>query len=120
MTATYCHHLLHNTTTIEEGDDIVAVTFFTAKPLKEVMTVGVTIFYNKAIEEGDRICCLLLLLYNTTIEEGTGNSCCHFIFLYNTTTEEGDDNSCHCVLLLCNTTTEEDDNALPSSSSSQA
>jgi hypothetical protein len=31
-----CHRLLHNTTTIEEGDNIATVTFFVAKPLKKV------------------------------------------------------------------------------------
>jgi hypothetical protein len=28
------HRLLHSTTTIEKGDNIVAVTFFTSKPPK--------------------------------------------------------------------------------------
>jgi hypothetical protein len=27
-----CHRLVHNTTTIEEGDDIVAIMFFVTKP----------------------------------------------------------------------------------------
>jgi hypothetical protein len=27
-----CHHLPHNTTTIEEGDNIVAITFSASKP----------------------------------------------------------------------------------------
>jgi len=30
-----CHQLLHIITTIEEGDAIAAVTFFTSKPAKE-------------------------------------------------------------------------------------
>jgi len=66
----YCHHLLHNTTTIEEGDDIIIVTFFIAKPLKKVTIFIITIFSSKAIKEGDRSCHHLFLLCTTTIEEG--------------------------------------------------
>jgi hypothetical protein len=68
-----CHHLLHNTTTIEEGDDIVAITFFATKPLKKAMVVTIVIFCNKAIEEGDGSFYLFILLYNTTTIEGNGN-----------------------------------------------
>ncbi len=73
----------HNTITIEEGDDIVVVTFFIAKPPKKVMVVIVTIFCNKAIEEGDGRCRIFLLLKHK--EEGDGNSCHHFLHCNKTT-----------------------------------
>jgi hypothetical protein len=34
-TTAYCHCLLHNTTTIEEGNDIAVITFLVAKPPKK-------------------------------------------------------------------------------------
>jgi hypothetical protein len=34
--ATCCHRLFHKTTTIDEGDNIVAITFFVAKPSKKL------------------------------------------------------------------------------------
>ncbi len=68
VTIAYYHRLLRNTTTIEEGDNIVTVTFFVAKSLKKATTIAITIFCSKAIEEGDKNCRHLLLLYNTTIE----------------------------------------------------
>jgi hypothetical protein len=37
--ATCCPHILHNTTTIEEGDEITTITFFVEKPLKKAMTI---------------------------------------------------------------------------------
>jgi hypothetical protein len=33
--STYCQCLLHNTTTQEEGDNLVSNTFFAAKPQKK-------------------------------------------------------------------------------------
>jgi len=42
---TCCHRLLHITTTIEEGDNISTITFFTAKPPKKVQ---VTIFLQQS------------------------------------------------------------------------
>jgi len=62
----YCHRLLHITTIIEEGDDIVAVTFFVAKPPKKRHRSPISC--GKAIEEGDGSYRLLLLLcFNETI-----------------------------------------------------
>jgi hypothetical protein len=87
----------HSTTTIEEGNDIATVTFFTTKPLKKVTTIVVAFFYNKAIKKGDKSYRHLLLFKDK---------------------EEGD-NNIYCHLCRCNTTTEEDDNALSSSFSSQ-
>jgi hypothetical protein len=57
-----CHCVVHNTTTIEEGDDIDVVTCFAAKPLKKAKAVNVAFSYNKTIEEGDRSCRRFLLL----------------------------------------------------------
>ncbi len=51
--------------TIEEGDDIAAVTFFATKPQKRRR---LPFLYNKAIEEGDGSYPFLLLQYNRTIE----------------------------------------------------
>jgi hypothetical protein len=59
----FCHRLCHIWATIEEGDDIVAVPFFAAKPAKRRMS---PIFCGKAIEEGDNGCHLLLLCSNGT------------------------------------------------------
>jgi hypothetical protein len=70
---TCCHRLLHNTITIEEGNNIVAITFFVTKPLKKVTIVIVAIFCNKTIEKGDGSCCLLLFLCDTTTEKGDTN-----------------------------------------------
>jgi len=86
-TACY-HHLLHNTTTIEKGDDIVAITFFTVKPSEKVTTIAVTLFLNKAIKEGDGNCSHFLLLCNTTTEKGNGNNYHNLFVLYNTTTKK--------------------------------
>ncbi len=58
----YYHYLFHDTTTIEKGDDIDAVTFFVAKPLKKATIIIIAIFCSKAIKEGD-ISCLLLWFY---------------------------------------------------------
>ncbi len=58
----YYHCLFHNSTTIEEGNDIVAVTLFITKPLKKAITIVVTFFCNKAIKEGDGNCNLLFIL----------------------------------------------------------
>jgi len=55
---------------MKEGDNIAAITFFVAKPPKKVQ---VTIFCNKAIEEGDGSCHLLLLCCNRTIEKDDGS-----------------------------------------------
>jgi len=55
------------TITIEEGDDIVAITFFAAKLPKKAHVA--TIFCSKAIKEGDKSWRFLLLRYNETIEE---------------------------------------------------
>jgi len=51
------------TTTIEEGDNIVAVTFFATKPPKKAVAITVAFICSKAIEEGDRSCRRLLLLF---------------------------------------------------------
>jgi hypothetical protein len=74
------HYLLHNTITIKEGNDIVAVIFFIVKPSKKAMVIIVVIFCNKAIEEDD--------------------GSYHLLFLYNTTTEEGDNNLVPLLSLL--------------------
>jgi hypothetical protein len=67
---TTCYHcLFHNTTTIEEGDNIVVVTFLTTKPLKKATTITITFFCSKAIVEGDDSNCHCLLHCNNTIEE---------------------------------------------------
>jgi hypothetical protein len=67
---TTCYHcLFHNTTTIEEGDNIVVVTFLTTKPLKKATTITITFFCNKAIVEGDDSNCHCLLHCNNIIEE---------------------------------------------------
>ncbi len=92
-----CYHLLHNTITIEKGDDITVVTLFIAKPLKKATIVAIAFFYNKAIKERDGSYCRLLFLF------------CKII------TEEGNDICCRHVLLLRNTTIEKDDGALSSS-----
>jgi hypothetical protein len=55
------------TITIKESDEIIAITFFVAKPPKKAHVA--IIFCNKAIEEGDKSCRLLLLHYNETQEE---------------------------------------------------
>jgi hypothetical protein len=61
--ATCCHCLLHNntTTTIEEGDDIAAITFLATKLLEKATVVTVNFFCNKPIEEGDGSYRLLIL-----------------------------------------------------------
>jgi len=43
----YFHHLLHGT--IEEGDNIVAITFFATKPSKMATIVAIVVFCNKTI-----------------------------------------------------------------------
>jgi hypothetical protein len=55
------------TITIKESNDIVAITFFKAKPPKKAQVA--IIFCSKAIEEGDKSCRLLLLRYNEIIKE---------------------------------------------------
>jgi hypothetical protein len=60
------HHLLLNPTTIEEGDDIAAVTFSQQNHQKRRK---LPFFGSKAIEEGDGSCRLFPLHYNRTIEE---------------------------------------------------
>ncbi len=55
---TFCHHFRHIWAAIEEGDNIVVVPFFAAKPAKRRMS---PIFCGKTIEEGDDNCHLLLL-----------------------------------------------------------
>jgi hypothetical protein len=78
---TTCYHCLLHNTTIREGDDITAITFFGAKSLKKATIINVAIFCYKAIEEGDESCRLLLLLYNTAIEEGDNSKLSSFYSL---------------------------------------
>jgi len=70
--------VLHSTTTIEEGDDIVVVTFFIAKPLKKATIIAVTIFCNKAIKEGDESCRTIILFYFSNREKGEGSKLSSF------------------------------------------
>jgi hypothetical protein len=70
-TVAYSHHVLHSTTTIEEGDDITAITFFATKPSKKAMVVAIFFFCNKAIEEGDKSYHRLLLFKHK--KEGDGS-----------------------------------------------
>ncbi len=65
--ATCCHHLLHNTTTIEVGDDIIVLTFFATKPSKKAMTIPV-----KAIETSDGSYRRVFLILKHK-EKGDGN-----------------------------------------------
>jgi hypothetical protein len=53
VTAACCHRLLHNNTTIEDIDNIVAIIIFATKPLKKATTIVITFFCNKGIEKGD-------------------------------------------------------------------
>jgi len=55
------------TITIKESDNIVAITFFKAKPPKKAQVA--IIFCSKASEEGDGSYRLLLFRYNEIIEE---------------------------------------------------
>jgi hypothetical protein len=48
-------------------------------------------FYNKAIEEGDGICCLFLLHYNRTIEENNDSLSLPSL-LHQNKKQEGDNN----------------------------
>ncbi len=70
--ASCCHHLVHSTTTIEVGDDIVAVTFFATKPQNKVTAIFVVFFCIKAIKKTDRIYCRVFLILKHR-EEGNGN-----------------------------------------------
>jgi hypothetical protein len=70
--ATCCHCLLHNTITMEEGDNIATVTFFVAKPLKKATMVTIIFLGSKAIEKGDGNCCHLFLLFKHK-EKGNGS-----------------------------------------------
>jgi len=45
---TYCHHLLHNTTTIEKGDNIDVVTFFATTLPKKMSVVPIAIFLQQS------------------------------------------------------------------------
>jgi hypothetical protein len=54
---------------IEEGDEIAIVTIFVTKPLKNVTTIIITFFCNKAIEKGDGSPRCLLFLFKHR-EEG--------------------------------------------------
>jgi hypothetical protein len=67
-----CHHLLYNTTTINESDGIVAVTFFAIKPLKKTTASAIDFFCSKTIKAGGKSYLRLLLLLKHK-EEGDGS-----------------------------------------------